>query len=311
MEYVRLGTAGVKVSRLCLGTNMMGGYVDAAASAKLIDTFLECGGNFIDTADVYGQGKSEEAVGKALRGKRQQAVVATKLYSAMGEGPNDRGSSRYHIIEAAEASLRRLETDYIDLYILHYWDPETPLEESLRAMDDLVRQGKVRYVGISNFAAWQVMKALGIAESTGFDPVRSVQVQYSFLNRKPEDELFDLCESEGVTITPYWVLQAGMFTGKYEQGKEDPAGSRFAQRPGMKSFMATDQAYKAAEGVRAVAKQSGRTPTELTLAWALSKPAIGSVIAGTSRPEQVKANCAAVDLQLSDDEVQALDAIGK
>ena len=147
MQYVRLGTAGVKVSRLCLGTNMMGGYVDEKASAELIHTFLECGGNFIDTADVYAQGASEEAVGKALKDRRHQAVVATKAYLPMGDGPNDRGTSRAHIMDAAEASLRRLQTDYIDLYILHYWDSDTSIEENLRAVDDLVRQGKVRYWG--------------------------------------------------------------------------------------------------------------------------------------------------------------------
>jgi len=310
LEYVRLGTAGMKVSRLCLGTNMMGSYVDEKASTELIHTFLECGGNFIDTADVYAQGASEEAIGKALKTHRHQAVVATKAYLPMGAGPNDRGTSRAHIMAASEASLRRLQTDYIDLYILHYWDPDTPIEESLRAMDDLVRQGKVRYVGVSNFAAWQVMRAVWAADKLGLEPVRSVQVQYSFLDRHPEEELFPVCVDQGLILTPYWVLLAGMLTGKYERGQPPPEDSRMGRRPQAAERYLTDRNFNAAERLCAIAEESGRTPTELTLAWALSKPAIGSVIAGTSRPEQVKANCEAVDVSLSDDTLAALDAVG-
>ena len=311
MEYVRLGTAGIKVSRICLGTNMMGAYVDEDASGVLVNTFLDSGGNFIDTADAYSKGKSEEAIGKALKSRRHEAVVATKLNAPMGEGPNDRGNSRAHIMAAAEASLRRLDTDYIDLYILHYWDPETPIEESLRAMDDLVRQGKVRYVGTSNFAAWQVMKALSAAKRMGLDPVRSVQTQYSFLERGPEQELFPLCQEEGLTITPYWVLRSGMFTGKYERGKEPPPDTRLGRRPQMSQRYFTDSNFEAADQIEAIAAECGHTPADVTLAWALSKPVIGSVIAGTSRPEQVVANCAVADIMLDDDTLAALDAIGR
>ena len=311
MQYARLGTAGVKVSRLCLGTNMLGGYVDDAQGAELVNTFIECGGNFIDTSNNYNEGRSEEALGKALKGQRDQVVLATKVYSAMGEGPNDRGSSRYHIMHQAKASLRRLQTDYIDLYMLHFWDNDTPLEETLRAMDDLVRQGKVRYVGLSNFNAWQTVSALWTAGRLGLDPVHSVQTEYSFLKRTAEAELFPMAERHGLTITPFWVLRAGMFTGKYQRGQEPTAESRFGQRPRMAQMFMKDDAWDIAGQVEAVAKEAGRTPTAVTLSWALSKPVVSSVIAGTSRPEQVRENCAAVDIQLGAEELEALDAIGR
>ena len=310
MQYTRLGTAGVKTSRICLGTNMMGGYVDDQASARLIDTFLDCGGNFIDTADVYSRGKSEEAIGKALKVRRHEAFVATKLNAPMGEGPNDRGNSRSHIMESAEASLKRLQTDYIDLYILHRWDTDSSLAESLRAMDDLVRQGKVRYVGVSNFTAWQVMKALWTADKLGLDPIRSVQVQYSYIVRDTEQELFPMCLDEGLTIHPYWVLNSGMFTGKYQRGQEPATDSRFGSLPQMAQRWLTDRNFTIAEQLEAVARDSGHSPAELTIAWALSKPVIGSVIAGSSRPEQVKANCEAADISLSPESLNALDALG-
>ena len=301
----------MQVSRICLGTNMLSSYVDEAAGATLIETFLDCGGNFIDTADIYSKGGSEEVIGKAfkgMKGRRQDAIIATKLSSPMGEGPNDRGNSRMHITASAEASLKRLQTDYIDLYILHYWDPQTPLEETLRAMDDLVRQGKVRYIGVSNFTAWQVVKAQWVGERMGLDPIRSVQLEYNFLDRGAEQELFPMCQEQGLTITPYWVLQAGMFTGKYQRGKEPPQGTRMEARPGMRQRWMSDPMFDIAEKVQAVAKKAGHTPTEVSLAWALSKPPIGSVIAGTSRPEQVKANCEAVDIELSPEVLAELDA---
>ncbi len=266
MQYARLGNAGVKVSRICLGTNMMGSYVDQESCSKLVHTFLEEGGNFIDTSDSYSQGVSEELIGRALEGRRREAVLATKLYAPMGPGPNDRGASRKHIMDAAEDSLRRLQTDYIDLYILHRWDPETPIEETLRAMDDLVRTGTVRYVGVSNYAAWQVVKNLWTADRLGLDPICSVQVEYSLGRRGAEAELFPLALEEGLAVTPFWVLRAGMFTGRYQRGQGTPADSRFNHQPGMGKTMMQEEAYDVAEGLEEVAKQTGHTPAETALA---------------------------------------------
>ena len=310
MQYARLGNAGVKVSRICLGTNMMGSYVDQESCSKLVHTFLEEGGNFIDTADSYSDGTSEEFIGRALEGRRQEAVLATKLYPPTGTGPNDQGSSRKHILDAVEGSLRRLNTDYIDLYILHFWDEETPIDETLRTMDALVRDGKVRYVGVSNFAAWHVVKSLWAADRLGLSPICSVQVEYSLGRRGAEAELFPLALAEGLAVTSFFVLRAGMFTGKYQRGQEPPADSRFGQLPSFGQSRMNDETFGLAEGLEEVAKQVGHTPTETALAWALSKPAMTSVIVGSSKPEQITANCAAVDIELSPEHLEALDGLG-
>jgi len=309
MEYVRLGTAGVQVSQICLGTNMLGGYVDEKASIEVVRSFMDAGGNFIDLSDTYNEGKSEEAVGKAVKGRRDEVVLGSKVSGTTGPGPNDRWASRKHVMSSVEGSLRRLGTDYLDLYTIHFWNPDVPLEESLRAFDDLVRQGKVRYVGVSNFSGWQVMKALWTADKMGLDPIRAVQTEFSLLKREPEAELFPVCVDQNLISTPYWVLQAGLFTGRYQQGKEAPADSRFANRPGLAQRFGKDEAYSAVEHVVALAGESGHTPTEVSIAWALSKPSVGSVIIGSSKPEQVKANLAAVDVRLDNEVLDALDSI--
>ncbi len=310
MEYARLGNSGLKVSPTCLGTNMMGAYVDDRRSAELIDAFLETGGNFIDTADIYSAGASEEAIGKALKGHRQEAIVATKVAGPAGEGPNDKGASRAHILASAEASLRRLQTDYIDLYILHFWDKDTALSETLRAMDDLVRQGKVRYVGVSNYQSWQAVQALWTADQLGLDPIRSIQLRYSFLRREPEPEVFPAALEHGLAITPYWLLEAGVFTGEYRRGEQPDADSRFGQRPRMAEMFMKDEALDVADRVQAIADRSGHSPTDVVIAWALAKPAITSVIVGTSRVEQVKANNSAADVRLSDEDLAELEQLG-
>lgn len=310
MEYVRLGTSGLKVSQVCLGTNMMGSYVDDARSAELVDTFLDTGGNFIDTANIYTGGASETAIGKALTNRRHEAVVATKAAGPAGEGPNDKGASRRHLISQAEASLQRLQTDYIDLFILHVWDNDTPLDETLRALDDLVRQGKVRYVGVSNYNGWQAVKALWTADRLGLDPIRSIQLRYSFLRREAEAETFAAAQAHGLSVTPYWLLEAGVFTGKYKRGEKPEEASRFGQRPGMADRFMNDETLDVAERVQAIAERTGNTPTDVVIAWALSKPVISSVIVGTSRPEQVKANNASVDVKLSEEDLAELDALG-
>ena len=212
---------------------------------------------------------------------------------------------------SAEASLRRLQTDYIDLYILHFWDDETSLDESLRAMDDLVRQGKVRYVGVSNYAGWQAVQALWTADRLGLDPVRSIQVRYSFLQRQAEAEVFPAAQEHGLAITPFWLLEAGVFTGKYRRGEQPDAQSRFGQRPRMAEMFMKDETLEIAERVQVIAERTGHSPTDVVIAWALSKPAITSVIVGTSRTEQVTANNAAVDVQLTDDDLAELDQLGR
>ena len=307
MEYARLGKAGLKVSKICLGTNMMGGYVDEEASIEMVHAFLDNGGNFIDGADIYTAGRSEEAIGKALKGRRQEAVLATKVHGAMGPGPNDKGTSRQHIMDGVEGSLRRLQTDYLDLYILHRWDAETLLEETVRAMDDLVRQGKVRYVGVSNFAAWQVMKVLWVGDRLGADPIVSLQSKYSLLDRSVEAEIIPMAQEQGLGFTPFWVLEAGMFTGKYRRDQPTPEGSRFSFNPNMAGRWMREELFELADRVESLAQEKGWTPTQVTLAWALSKPYVTSAIVGASRPEQVQANCEAAGYRLTEDEMQALE----
>ncbi|MCI0841057.1 MAG: aldo/keto reductase, partial [Chloroflexi bacterium] len=203
MEYTRLGSTGLKVSRVCIGTNMFGAdYVDDARAISVVHAALDNGVNFIDTADAYNDGRSEEVVGKAVKGRRSDYVVATKGFVATGPGENDRGLSRKHLMDAVEDSLRRLGTDYIDLYQLHYWDPDTPLEETLGTLDDLVHQGKIRYIGCSNFAAWQLCRALWVSDKNGFARIESLQPEYNFGKRDIEAELFPLCEDQGVGVIP-------------------------------------------------------------------------------------------------------------
>jgi len=229
MEYRTLGRHGVKVSRLCLGTMMFGGPTSEEESIRIIHRALDLGINFIDTADMYTGGASERITGKAIRDRRDQVVLATKVRYPVGDGPNDSGLSRYHIFNAVEASLRRLGTDHIDLYYLHLPDYETPLEESLSAMDDLVRQGKVRYIGCSNFYAWQICKGLWISDRRGWAPFACVQPLYNIVNRDAEVEVLPLCAEEGLGVVTYSPLARGVLSGKYLPGGDLPSDSRAAR----------------------------------------------------------------------------------
>ncbi|MBI4337246.1 MAG: aldo/keto reductase [Chloroflexi bacterium] len=311
MEYRRLGRSGLKVSRVCLGTNMLGGYVDEAASLRVVDTALEQGINFIDTSNSYTGGRSEEVLGKAMKGRRQQVILATKVVSPVGPGVNDRGASRKHMMDAVEASLRRLQTDYIDVYYQHFWDADTPLEETLRTFDDLVRQGKVRYAACSNFYGWQLMKALWISEAHNLVRFEAVQPEYSFLRRGVERELFPACLDQEVGVVPYRVLMVGIFAGRYQVGQEPPPDSRLASLPANRERFMTEDTLAAAEGLKEMAARGGHTPAELCIAWALSNPVITSVILGSSRPEQVIANAKSVDIKLTPDELEACNRLGK
>ena len=228
MEYARLGNTGLMVSELCLGCMTFGQEADEETSGEIVGRFLDAGGNFLDTADVYSNGVSEEITGRALRSVRDDVVLATKVRFPMGEGPNDVGLSRKHIMQGCEDSLRRLGTDYIDLYQVHCWDAATPLEETLSALTDLVRSGKVRYIGVSNFTGWQLMRSLDVSEASGFERFVCLQPQYSLVERNIEREVLPVCVEEGLGVIPWSPLGGGFLSGKYRRDEEPPEGSRIA-----------------------------------------------------------------------------------
>ena len=281
-------------------------HVDAERAAAVVDRALDLGINIIDTANAYGDGASEEYIGRALRGKRHQAVLATKVALPMGPGPNRSGSSRLHIMAEVEGSLTRLGTDYIDLYQLHVWDPGTPIEESLRAVDDLVRQGKVRYIGSSNFAAWQLCEAVWTSRALGLTEISSEQPPYNMLDREVEVDVLPFCDTYGIGILPYFPLANGFLTGKYRRGQPPPAGSRLAADD---ASLLTDANFDILEDLERFAQDRSRTVLELAFAWLLARPAVGSVIAGATTPEQVEANARAYDWELSDRDLAEVDAI--
>ena len=312
MNYTKLGNTGLKVSPVCLGTNMFGaGYVSDDRAVSVIDAAFDAGINFVDTADAYNAGHSEVVVGKAVRGRRDDFVVATKGFIATGDGPNDIGLSRKHLISAVEASLRRLDTDYIDLYQVHYYDPDTPLEESLRTLDDLVRAGKIRYIGCSNFAAWQLMKALWVSDKHGFERFQSVQPEYNLGKRDIEGELFDACEDQGVGIIPYQIFMGGILTGRYDRSSPPPDDSHMASRHAQRAMGTywNERTFDMVESLKALAAELEVSVPQLMIAWALSRPQITSVIVGASRPEQAYANAEVASIRLPDEVVERLDAL--
>ena len=312
MNYVRLGRSGLKVSRVCLGTNMYGaGYVDDDRAVSVIDAAFDAGINFIDTADAYNSGHSEVVVGKAVSSHRHDFVVATKGFIATGPGPNDIGLSRKHLMDAVEASLSRLNTDYIDLYQVHYFDPDTPLEETLKTLDDLVRQGKLRYIGCSNFAAWQLMRALWVSDRDGFERFESVQPEYNLGKRDIEGELFDACSNQDVGIIPYQIFMGGVLTGRYSPDSPPPSDSHMASRHAQraKDTYWTDRTFKMVESLREMGAELGISVPQLLIAWTLSKPQITSVIVGASRPEQAQSNAEAVTIELPEEIVARLDSL--
>ncbi len=308
MEYRQLGKSGLRVSVIGLGTNQFGGKVDQAGVNAIIDTALDLGINLIDTADVYQKGRSEETLGAALQGRWDRVVLATKVYNPTGDGPNDVGASRYHIMNGVEASLRRLQTGHIDLYQIHRWDATTPIEETLRALDDLVRSGKVRYVGASNFAAWQLAQSNVLAELRGWSAFVSVQNHYHMLEQGQEQEVLPYCAANGVGFLPYFPLAGGFLTGKYRRGEPPPAGSRGESSAYVQKYM-TDANYDKIERLAAWAEERGRTMTELAHAWLLAHPAVSSVISGATRPEQVESNAKAADWALTEQELKTVNAI--
>jgi len=309
MEYRRLGSSGLNVSEVGLGSNNFGWRLDEPSSINVIDHAIDVGINFIDTADVYGRGQSEEFIGKAVKSKRAQVLLATKFGNPMGAGPNERGGSRHYIMQAVEASLKRLQTDYIDLYQMHIWDSTTPIEETLRALDDLVRAGKVRYIGCSNYAAWQLCEALWTSDVNNLESFVTVQPQYNLLNRSIEQELVPCCQAYGVGVIPFSPLASGFLTGKYRRGEEAPAGTRLASNPMMQSRVLTDRNFDQLAKLEAFAVQRGHGMGELAIAWLLSHPWLSTVIAGATNAEQVSANVAAGEWKLTAEEAAAVNQI--
>ena len=313
MEYRRLGSSGVKVSEISLGSWLTyGGSVAEEEARSCIDRAYELGINFFDTANVYMRGAAEEIVGRALRGfERDSYFLATKVYFPMGEGPNDRGLSRKHVIEQCHASLKRLGVDYVDLYQCHRYDENTPLEETLRALDDLVRQGKVLYVGVSEWTADQLSDAMRIAKEMNLDRIVSNQPQYNMIQRRIEDGVIPLCEREGVGQVVFSPLAQGVLTGKYRSGDAPEEGTRAAD-PESSRFMRqlmNEEVLSAVDGLRSVASEAGLSMPQLALAWVLRQENVSSAIIGASRPEQVEDNAAASGVELPADVISEIDGL--
>ena len=307
MKYRRLGNSGLKVSEIGVGANNFGRRVDAEGTAAVIDRALDVGINLIDTANTYGGGRRSEAyIGRALKGKRADALIATKAAMSMGDGPNDSGASRLHLTSELEISLRTLGTDYVDLYQVHFPDDDTPIEETMRALDDMVRQGKVRYVGCSNFSAWQVCEAIWTSRTCGLAPFVSVQPPYSMMQRAIEADLVPFCREYEVGILPYYPLANGFLTGKYRRGHAAPEGTRLAESD---RGMFTDRNFDLLESLEAFASDRGHTVLDLAFAWLLANPNVSSVIAGATRTEQVEGNANASGWELSPEEKAQVDAL--
>jgi aryl-alcohol dehydrogenase-like predicted oxidoreductase len=311
MEFRRLGKTGLMVSELCLGCMTFGRELDEEGSRAMISRFLDAGGNFVDTADVYERGVSEEIVGRALRDvRREDVVLATKVRFPMGDGPNDVGLSRKHVLAGCDASLERLGTDYIDLYQVHCWDAATPLEETLSALTDLVRAGKVRYVGVSNFTGWQLMKALYVSELRGFERFVSLQPQYSLVERNIEREILPVCREVGLGVIPWSPLGGGFLSGKYRRGEGPVQGSRIAEAvESMEEHWdrrATERNWRTLDVMGEISEETGKSYAQVSLNWLLRQEAVTAPIVGARRMEQLEDNLGAVGWELSEEQVARL-----
>jgi aryl-alcohol dehydrogenase-like predicted oxidoreductase len=308
MEYRRLGSTGTRVSELCLGTMTFGNEADEATSRALIDRFVDAGGNFVDTADVYNDGASEEITGRALASRRDEMVLATKVRFPTGPGPNDRGASRRHIRMGVEASLRRLGTEWIDLYQIHCWDASTPIEETVSTLDDLVHEGKIRYAGASNYTAWQLAKSLGLAALRGWEPFASLQPEYSLITRDIERELLPLCREEGLAVLPWSPLAGGVLTGKYREGEDFPKGTRGGdtEEPITFTYRLHERAWGTVDAVRKVAEEADKTLSQVALNWVLHRPGVTAPIIGARDMTQLEENLGAVGWQLEEEHWRAL-----
>jgi aryl-alcohol dehydrogenase-like predicted oxidoreductase len=315
MEIRSLGRTGVKVSDLCLGCMMFGGRTAPADSYAIIDRALDAGINFLDTANVYSIGRSEEATGEALKrnGKRNQVVLATKVHGKMGEGPNDLGNSRRHIIEQCEASLRRLGTDWIDLYQIHRPDSQIPIDETLRAMDDLIRSGKVRYIGTSTYAAWQLVESLWVSKENGLHRFVCEQPPYNLLDRRIERELIPMAQTYGFGLIPWSPLAGGLLTGKYHRGEPPPADTRFgamASNP-IQQRRWSERVFDVIEGLTPIANDKGVSLSQLSLAWCAQQPGVTSAIIGPRTMEQLEDNLKAWDVKITDEDRGRIDHVSR
>ena len=311
MEIRRLGRTGLKVSKLCLGAMTFGNKdwgCDEKTSHLIVSQFLDAGGNFIDTADGYAAGVSEEITGRAIAKQRQSVILATKVFAPMGTGPNDKGLSRKHILDAVDGSLRRLGTDYIDLYQVHGFDEQTPVDETLRALDDCVRTGKVRYVGCSNHFAWQLMKAIALSKELGITRYDCLQPQYSLVARAIEREIIPLCIDQGVGVIPYSPLAGGILTGKIRRGESPPKGTRADVNPFGGNFYTEERKLNIAEEVANIAQDIGATPSAVALSWCANQPGITSPIFGARTVEQLQDNLASLQLTLDEETNQRLES---
>jgi aryl-alcohol dehydrogenase-like predicted oxidoreductase len=319
MDYRQLGHSGLRVSALTLGTMTFGGRdrfalvgdTDVAGATRQVDMCLDRGVNFIDTADVYSTGVCEEIVGRTIKGRRDRVLIATKARMPMGSGPNDAGLSRHHLIEGCEASLRRMGIDHIDLFQVHEWDGQTPLEETMEALDSLVRSGKVRYVGVSNFAGWQVMKALGIADRHGYQRFVTQQIYYSLESRDAEYELVPLAVDQGLGILVWSPLAGGLLSGKFRRADKGFEGSRALTDWAEPPIRNQEQLLDTIEVLVEIGEGHGVSAAQVALAWLMGRPGVVSLIVGARTDEQLEDNLAAAELQLSDDERARLEEVSR
>jgi aryl-alcohol dehydrogenase-like predicted oxidoreductase len=317
VEYRQLGTSGLRVSTVTLGTMGFGGtgwaspigHIDVEGARRQIDICRDAGVNLFDTADVYSAGLSEEILGEALGKNRDEVLIATKVRGEMGPGPNDGGLSRYHILRAAEASLRRLDTDHIDLYQVHEWDGLTPLEETLGALDALVQSGKVRYIGSSNYTGWQLVKSLWISDREGLESFVSQQIYYSLQARDAENELVPIAIDQGLGILVWSPLAGGLLSGKYRRGQAAPEGTRRFEGWTEPPVHDEDRLYDIVDQLVAISQEHGVSAAQVALAYTLAKPAVTSVIVGARTEEQLRDNLAAAELRLSELEMRRLDDV--
>ena len=312
MQYRNIGKTGLKVSAFGMGTGFFGGFTSEADAIQIMNLAFEKGINLFDTANSYTGGRSEEIVGKFLKNKRQAVVLATKVFNRQGPGPNDLGLSRKHIMQAAEESLRRLDTDYIDIYYAHAPDYTTPIEETLRAFDNLVNQGKVRYIACVNVHAWQLIKALWVSELHQLAHFISIQIPYNLITRDIDYELLPFCASEGVGVTVFNALAAGLLTGKYDSSKVPAPNTRFGLEgigPKDKERYWSSINFQAVAHLKQIADAQGLSLTQFSLAWVLSNPLISSTIIGVSSAKQLEENIGAVELKLTAKELKACDEV--
>jgi aryl-alcohol dehydrogenase-like predicted oxidoreductase len=312
MEYRNFGRTGMKVSPLCLGCMMFGGKTDPEDSYKIIDRSIDAGINFLDTANVYSRGRSEEVTGEALKrnGKRKQIVLATKFHGRMDDNdPNAEGNSRRHIIEQCEASLKRLQTDYIDLYQVHRPSSDTPIDETLRALDDLIRSGKVRYVGTSTYAAWQVTEALWVSKELGLNRFVSEQPPYNILDRRIERELLPMTQTFGIGTLPWSPLAGGLLTGKYSSNQPPPSGSRYATDNERLLARYTTASLTVVDSLKAYLDAKGVAISQFAIAWTMAQPGVTSPIMGPRTMEQLEDNLKAFDIEVSDEDIAIVDEL--